>query len=81
MALHLSSERMDGEQRIDALEIRTGGKEHGVAPARRVGAAGGQQRAQEKPGSGRKHREFYPPDAYIASCFERSSDARSPALP
>ncbi len=50
MALHLSGEGMDGEQRINALEIRAGSKEHGVAAARRVRVAGGHQRAEEKPG-------------------------------
>jgi hypothetical protein len=36
MALHLPGKRMDGEQWVDALEIGPGGKEHGVAAARRA---------------------------------------------
>jgi hypothetical protein len=56
MALHLSRKRMYGEQGIDALEIRAGGKQHGVSAARRGRAAGGNQHGKEQnQASGRRH--------------------------
>jgi hypothetical protein len=49
---------MVGEERIDALEVGTGGEKHGISAPVRIGAAGGGKREQQKGGtSGRKHSE------------------------
>ena len=46
VALHLAGERMEGEQRVDALEIGAGGEEHRRAAARRRRLAAGEHDQQ-----------------------------------
>src|SRR2546427_11702632 len=44
VALHLLGERMDGEQRIDGLELGAGGVDDGPPPAREIGRASCRER-------------------------------------